>query len=813
MKQTYRFSLPDIRCVNCVRPINNTLNSIHTPTITAFNTDLIDKTLTVTVDDGVHSPEQIRKIIHDELDSIGVECVDIQESGVLSIYRRILRSHIPLGVLGTSSGLLLLIGSVFTAGLPLFFTALLAGASVLLTLFLGAESYMEAWTKLVKARTLTMDTLFAISTLTVLAVSIASFFVPGLPQMFDAGLLIFGFRHIGQAIEASIKQSMGLKGRFKDRLPEKVWVLTSEKPREEKALSDIQAGDVIELSAGDIIPVNGVCETGDNFIFDTILTGAVSPRKAISGELLLAGMTVADGSKPLRLNVSATAMDSHLARLDNQIAEAETEKAALETFTDKVLQYFIPSVIVLAVLSGVIVNYYFSPILAIQCVAAVLVSACPCTLGFITPLAVKIGLNKAAEHGVQFKSAKSLQEAEQIDTVVFDLNGTLTSGVLSVRHHQVLPDSGISADELLRYFALLEKNASHPVAHVIRDFVAEKRVGSGVDLSETAWERSEHCGLQAKIDDHVYTLGNFDMMKRDDIDFRGGEPPEVRAGESVVYLARNKRVIGYLVIHDPIRPNAQQAVQSLKALGKDVYICTGADEATAHRYAALLGVSPENVQAACVGSEDEHHRDKKSYISDLKAQGRRVAMVGDAANDAVAIAASDFGIAVKSELGDEMTQQEAGALLQSGSFLPIVSAFAVAKDTVSNIKQNLLMSMGYNFVTVLVAGSLPLALGISLNPAVAAGLMILQSSLILLNAVRFKQQKLPHLQQESERFTTDSSYRQLQASFPPGPECGLEHGKSQDSMLDIHQKASVLFEKTAVPGQKEPTLHRLSAKC
>jgi Cu2+-exporting ATPase len=189
-------------------------------------------------------------------------------------------------------------------------------------------------------------------------------------------------------------------------------------------------------------------------------------------------------------------------------------------------------------------------------------------------------------------------------------------------------------------------------------------------------------------------------------------------------------------------------------MGKGLYICTGADAATANRYAAMLGIAPEHVCADCVGSvTGGSRRDKKTFIRQLQQkreddseQKYRVAMVGDAANDAEAIATSDFGIAVQSLHGDEVTQQQAGAIIQSGSLLPVASTFAIAKQTVSNIKQNLWMSLGYNAAVVLVVGGLLLAVGMTLNPGIGVALMILQTSLILYSAYRFKQQQLAHLQ-------------------------------------------------------------------
>jgi P-type Cu2+ transporter len=735
---TYYFSLPGITCVNCVRPIEYQLKRCGN--IKNYAVDLVDKTLTVTVEDDKLSALAVRQLVHTLLDEIGVEYKDITPA-----------PHWALGIAGTIAGLALLAVMLLMSPLPLIALISIASLAIPLTLILGWTSYKDAAKKLFKARTLTMDTLFAISTLTVIAVSVAAFFFPWLPMMFDAGLLIFGFRHIGLGIEDSIKQKMGLSAKFQHRLPKEVVI---EGGVEKKSLDTIKVNDILLIKPGEIIPVDAIYDGDESAIFDTIVTGSTLPRRVVKGEQLLAGMSVALDGKPLRIRVTAATEDSYLSRLDKNIAQANLEKSPIETATNKVLQYFIPGVIILAIIAALVIGNFFSIALAVQCATTILVSACPCTLGFITPLAVRIGMNKGAEHGVRFKSAKTLQEAEQMDRIVFDLNGTLTIGIPTVVEHKVAPDAALSLDDLLAYFAAIEQSSEHPIAKSICEFVTKRPI-----VAPAAWviedQQSHPSGRTAKINGQLYTVGNQSMMDASGIDTTALPCAEhLKAGESIIYLAQDKKVMGYLILEDKLRPDAKHVVATLQSMGKGLYICTGADAATANRYAAMLGIAPEHVCADCVGSvTGGSRRDKKTFIRQLQQkreddseQKYRVAMVGDAANDAEAIATSDFGIAVQSLHGDEVTQQQAGAIIQSGSLLPVASTFAIAKQTVSNIKQNLWMSLGYNAAVVLVVGGLLLAVGMTLNPGIGVALMILQTSLILYSAYRFKQQKLAHLQ-------------------------------------------------------------------
>ncbi len=802
LTSTYCFSLPGITCANCVKPVEEALKACKTIPIEQFAVEIVEKKLTVIVINDERPPEEIRRRLEELLQDIGVdsEFIDLKPmlppDSLWSSIKNVLLSHWVLGSLGVSVGAVFLLLMMFMPVVPMAGMIAMAAISIPLTLALGAESYQDAAKKLVKTRALTMDTLFTISTLTVITVSIAAFFFPWLPMLFDAGLLIFGFRHIGFGIEDSIKQAIGLEARFKDRAPSKVKVWVDGKETEQ-VLENIMPGDVLILQPGDMIPLDGSCEEACD-IFDTIVTGSMLGRQAAKGESLLAGMSLLPGGDPVHFRVSAGAKESYLARLDDSLERAHFEKAPLETATNKTLQYFIPAVIIFAIVSLLVIGHFFTLALAIQCAIAVLVSACPCTLGFITPLAVKIGMNKAAEYGVQFKSAKTMQEAEQIDSVVFDLNGTLTLGMPVVRRYSVLPDMNISTHELLSYFFLLEKERSHPIAKAICQYTQDHHISPPKHWETLPIKQSNHSGVAAVINGESYVLGNQHMMN--EIGIKTLNVPsneQLEAGDTVVYLARGKTLLGYMILADKLRPNAKYTIESLRALGKEVYLCTGADEATAYRYAKTLDIPLKNVQAGCMGAEATPPLiDKISYIDQLKQQGQRVAMVGDAANDALAIAMSDFGIAVKSQGADEMTLQQAGAVIQSGSLLPVVNTFAIAKQTVDNVKQNLWLSLGYNIGAVLLASGLLLTIGLVLNPGVGVMLMILQTALVLYSAYCFKNKKLTHLEHlEEEPEYPLGTYHQLTSAMPS---LGMKPSLSNDdkSSHQVTIASGSLFEKS-----------------
>ncbi|KTD59980.1 heavy metal translocating P-type ATPase [Legionella shakespearei] len=840
MSKPYVFFINGMSCSNCSGAIERVVRANNESiSILSFNADFTTadpKRTTILIDEPSDTSEEARQVIWTKLRSliedVGFKCEDydympgtiasasttttetqeeVNPTGffenVLTLGQNLLTSHWFLGALGCGTGIAMLILFLTTGGLPLIAMLPLAGISTLLTLVLGARSYYEAWQKLIKTQTLTMDTLFAVSTISVLLVSIASFFVPWLPMMFEAGLLIYGFRHIGIAIEETIKEKIS-SARFQDRAPQKV-LLYSKTGSKDIELSEVKPNDMIIISPGEIIPLDGYCEE-NSIIYNTIITGAILPRLFNKGEKVLAGMKVAEDAVPLKIRVSRTAKESYLARLDKGIADSLVEKAPLEIKTAQLLTYFIPTVIGLAVLSGVIIGIFFPPALAIQCAVSVLVSACPCTLGLIIPLAVKTGIHKGAEHGVQYKNAKVLQEAEQIDAVVFDLNGTLTTGIPVVKKWAVLDNTGFSPDQFLAHCAALESKSAHPVGKAIHSF-AMKNSKETVVASKP--NDSHHSGIFGQINNKDYTIGSGSLMRGIGVSLTEVEQIEnmlgLEAGDSLVFLAREDKLIGYMVITDPLRDDAFQTVKALQEMGKEVHLCTGADEATAQRYAKALNI--KNVYANAVATSlDLNDRSKPVYINELQKKGLKVAMVGDAANDAQAIAASDFGIAVLSQNSDELTQQNASAIIQNGTLLPIGSAFAISQQTVSNINQNLLLSLGYNLATVLVAGGLLLALGFTLNPGVGVLLMVMQACCILLNVWRFKEQSLPHLEggvsPEIKASEELSSY-QLMRQHTPKFSCDLEIGCCANETTEAQPNATPsLWNSLVLPEQQAPSV-------
>ncbi len=630
--------------------------------------------------------------------------------------------------IGLVFGIGLLILSALSLNIPIIAYYLTTIFSTLVTLYLGHKVYQSAWHALMQKKW-DMSTLYTISTTAIIGVSIASMFIPGLPMMLESAPLILGFWHLGETIEHTLLDKINKNLDIRDDAPKKALLKTD---AEEISVKQLIPNDVIIIKAGEIIPIDGVL-TEPALLYTTRVDGSPYPKQFAAGDTVKSGMCLAKHLTQIEMRVTKTHQNSYLSLIAKNINKANDEKAPVELFANKILKYFVPGLLAVALVCGIILGLLFHPGLAIQCVISVLVSACPCVLSMITPMAVRIGMKKASEQGIHYKDGKTLQAASGIDTVVFDLNGTLTEGEVSINSLEI--DDKNRA--LLKYFLLLETKSTHPIAVKISNYIKEQNVLIDESLEITLVDTSHHSGIKGIVCGETFMIGNKDMLRANGIESINKPYDDVKNG--TIYMVRGKEVIGQIALTDHLRQDAKAMIKQLQLMGKRVHMCTGADQATAERYAQSLGIYKDNICANTVGAAaSDSEVSKERYIKHLQQQGRRVAMVGDAANDLTAIAQADLGIAVKSSIGDTLTEQHAGMVMQQGVLFPIATAFDVASKTKLNILQNLFVSLSYNAMITLLAAGLFVALGFTLNPAIGVALMVLESAIVLANLYRLK---------------------------------------------------------------------------
>lgn len=685
---------------------------------------------------------------------------------------------------------------VFLLPIAPYLHYIIGGISTLITLGIGYDTYKDVFKKLFSRiaqnilsfwktgkwaveLTPNMNTLLTISTLTALGVSIGHFFTSTLPMLFDSALLIFGFRHIGIALEKSIQQRLDKKISFREFATQKIQLKNNNSvtPRFSH-IRLLKENDIIFLQAGDTIPADGICLSQTALVSDKF-TGSSRALSYSANQPLLAGMKISnDNIYPIEMLVKKTEAESRLAQFDKTFSLPNSDnsniKTDLQNTVDTAIKYFLPIVMGLGLIAGLSVGFLFGWGLAAQVAIAILVSACPCTLAFITPLSSRFGMIKAQEHGVTFKNSASIQMADNITDIVLDLNGTLTTGTPTGKDFS----TSLDKNEAMAIIVALEKEATHSHAIAITEFIHKQSISSTITLDSPPIDCGN--GRSATFKNSTYLLGNIDCMKNANIDTSDyqhlEQDPDI---EHICYLAKDNKVVGYITLHDPLRIDAKQTIQALTNLGKTVWICSGASKETISKY--QLNIPEERIFASCTPHDKVKCLQTIQHTPTHDNQPKKVAMIGDGINDALVIydglcaksdkqSVCDLGIAMQSAGSDLITQQHASVVINKNELKSLVTLFSVASQTVDNIKQNLFASLGYNIgimalisvITVLVALALiPTGLGAFL-PAIGAGLMVVQASLMMVNAYRLKKQAIPEVQLEPNNTSVPGSTPNVQ---------------------------------------------------
>jgi Cu+-exporting ATPase len=493
-------------------------------------------------------------------------------------------------------------------------------------------------------------------------------------------------------------------------------------------LASVKVGDVLRVRPGDKIPIDGTVIEGRSAVDESMLTGEPIPVEKSAGDGVTGGTLNGSGSFDMR--VDRTGAETTLAQVVEMVASAQRSRAPIQALADKVSGYFVPAVVLVAVLA--FIAWYFlgpAPQLAHALVAAVtvLIIACPCALGLATPISIMVATGRGAQAGVLVRNAAALERLAQVNTLVVDKTGTLTEGKPALTGVETAP--AFEPDEVLRLAASLEAGSEHPLAAAILRG-AEAR-GLKLDKIE-GFQAVTGQGVQGSIGGRALLLGNQRLMEGAGIDTA---PLAVSAearrkdGETVMFLGAGGKLAGLVAVADPLKATAAEAIAKLHALGLKIVMATGDNETTARAVAARLGI--DEVRA---GLRPE---DKLNIIDKLQRKGAVVVMAGDGINDAPALAKADVGIAMGT--GADVAMESAGLTLLKGDLRGVVRAVNLARATMRNIKQNLFFAFVYNALGVPVAaGVLYPAFGILLSPIVAAAAMSFSSVSVVGNALRLR---------------------------------------------------------------------------
>jgi len=592
-----------------------------------------------------------------------------------------------------------------------------------------------------------MNSLVVLGTSAAWGYSVVSTFLPAaLPPgtayvYYEAAAVIVTLILLGRYLEARAKgrTSQAIK-RLVNLQPKTARVVRG-KTTIEVPLEEIVVGELLDVRPGDRIPVDGIVLDGESYVDESMITGEPVPARKLAGTEVVGGTINRTGA--FTFSATKVGADTVLAQIIRMVETAQGSKLPIQALVDKVTSWFVPAVIAAAVLTfAAWLAFGPSPALTFALVnaVAVLIIACPCAMGLATPTSIMVGTGRAAELGILFRKGEALQTLRSARIVALDKTGTLTKGKPELT--DLVVRGGHSRTEVLTLVASVEAKSEHPIAEAIVNAATKE----GLRLAGvTGFAAEPGFGVVGTVSGHQMLVGADRAMAKAGIDVSEFSAIESRLGDegkSPLYAALDGQLVAIIAVSDPIKDSSAEAIRSLHELGLKVAMITGDNTRTAQAVARHLGIDTVVAEVLPDG--------KVAAIKSLRGHDRKIAFVGDGINDAPALAAADVGLAVGT--GTDIAIESADVVLMSGDLRAVVTAIALSKATIGNIKQNLFWAFAYNVTLIPVAAGMLFPInGTLLSPVLAASAMALSSVFVLANALRLRRFAPPLANQKHAR--------------------------------------------------------------
>lgn len=576
-----------------------------------------------------------------------------------------------------------------------------------------------------------MDTLVAMGVITSILYSIYGMYMIAKGHheyvenlYFESAAIVIFFIKFGRYID----------GISKDKTKEAIQKLVQITPKEavikvngeEKkvTIDEIKKGDIVVSKPGEKIAVDGKIITGKAHLDESFITGESKPASKTEGSKVIAGSINYDGY--IEYEAEKIGKESTISEIVRLVIEATNTKAPIAKVADTVSGYFVPAVILIAIITFIAYLILGNTVsIAINVFVTILVVACPCSLGLATPLAIVVSEGVCANNGILVKKSEILENAEKTTTVVFDKTGTLTYGKLKIA--QIINYSKMQEKELMQIVGSLEKKSTHPIGKAFEDYLNENKIET-LDVKD--FKDVSGYGIIGKIAENEVILGNSKILEKYDItnSHKQDEEKLAKEGNSIIYVVLNNEISAIIGVNDIIRENSKEVISKLNKNKIETVMLTGDNTQTAEKIAKEIGITTviSNVTP----------REKTEVVKKLKTEGKYVMMCGDGINDSPALASSNIGVSVNS--GTDIAMDSSDVILTRNDLNSILNLINISKKTIRNIKQNLFWAFFYNSLMIPIAMGLFSKWGITINPMIASLAMVISSLTVTLNALRLR---------------------------------------------------------------------------
>lgn len=603
-----------------------------------------------------------------------------------------------------------------------------------IVIFWCGSKFIKGFFAELKAVSPGMDTLIVMGVLSAYIYSIIVLLFPVISGehnhtvYFESAAMIISFILLGNYLEFSIKSKTQYAIKSLMGLQAKKALVIRDGNEIEVPINKVKTGDVVIVKPGERIPVDGVITEGSSSVDESMMTGESMPVDKTIGSGAIGGTVNINGY--LKVRTEKTVKESFLSKIITMVKDAQKSKPQIQRIADRVSAVFVPVVVLIAVITFLVWNFIIGQTMsyALLKAVAVLIIACPCALGLATPMAIVLGVGKAAENKILFNNAEAIENVNKINTIVFDKTGTLTYANFEIT--DIIPGKNgrdYSKEEVLLKAASIENYSEHPIAEAIVTYYRKTNPGSNGLLKVDSFKTTSGVGVEAVINGVNYKIGGANLLN-------GKQQNELK-DESFknIFLFENNSVIGEIKLKDRVKNNAGEVITRLKNNGYKIAMISGDSKAVTENIANELGINEYRWQVL----PDE----KQNIITELQNKRNKVAMVGDGVNDAPALSKSDLGIAIGS--GQDIAIRSADVILVNGALENIPALFKISNKTIRIIKQNIFWAFFYNAAAIPLAAGVLVPLGIVITPVMASMAMAFSDVItVVLNSMRLKYMKI-----------------------------------------------------------------------